>query len=71
MNIKDRGLLEEGYFADIVIFDKDKIIDIATFEDPHRYPNGIEYVIVNGEIVVSKKHHTGALPGKVLEGGKS
>ena len=71
MNIKDRGLLEEGYFADIVIFDKDKIIDIATFEDPHRYPNGIEYVIVNGEIVVSKKHHTGALPGKVLERGKS
>ena len=53
--------------ADIVIFDPNKIIDTATFTDPHRFPIGIEYVIVNGEIVIEKDRHTGKLPGKVLK----
>ncbi len=66
INLKDRGLLKEGYYADITIFDKDKVIDLATFDEPHRYPEGIEYVIVNGSIVISKGEHTGKLPGKVL-----
>jgi N-acyl-D-amino-acid deacylase len=42
------------------------VIDKATFADPHQYPEGIAYVIVNGEIVLDKGEHTGALPGRVL-----
>nr|PZN03884.1 MAG: hypothetical protein DIU66_06305 [Bacillota bacterium] len=53
--------------ADITIFDKDNIIDVATFDNPHQYPKGIEYVIVNGKIVIYKGEHTGQLPGKVLK----
>ena len=66
MKFKKRGLLQKGYFADITIFDKDRVLDMATFERPHQYPQGIEYVIVNGEVVISKGEHTGKLPGKVL-----
>lgn len=66
LNLKNRGILKEGYCADMVVFDEDKIIDVGTFDDPHHYPEGIEYVIVNGEIVVSEQKHTGKLPGKVL-----
>lgn len=66
MKFKDRGLLKEGYHADLVIFDKDKILDLATFQDPHKYPQGIDYVIVNGNVVISKGEHTGKLPGKIL-----
>lgn len=66
IKLKKRGLLKEGYFADITIFNKDEVIDVATFEKPHQYPKGIEYVIVNGDIVVDKGEHTGILPGKVL-----
>lgn len=70
MNIVDRGFLREGYYADIVIFDKDRIIDVATFDDPHQYPRGIEYVLVNGDIVVANNHHTGVLSGRILKSGK-
>jgi N-acyl-D-aspartate/D-glutamate deacylase len=63
-----RGLLREGMTADITIFDPDTVIDRATFTDPHQYPVGIEYVIVNGEIVIEKSEHTGARPGQVLYG---
>lgn len=66
MKIDKRGKLKEGYYADIVIFDKQNVIDLATFDDPHRYSKGIEYVIVNGEIVVNKGKHTGILPGEIL-----
>ena len=66
LGLKDRGLLMPGMWADIVIFDPSKIIDKATYQDPHQYPEGIEYVIVNGEIVVNKGKHTGKLPGKIL-----
>jgi len=64
--IKDRGLLCEGMWADIVIFDPDRVKCKATFAQPDQYPEGIEYVIVNGEIVIEKGQHTGALPGKPL-----
>ena len=61
-----RGALKSGYFADIVIFDQDKVIDKATWTDPHQYPEGIEYVLVNGRVVIKEGEHTGDLPGKVL-----
>jgi len=66
MGIRDRGLLREGFWADITIFDPKTIIDKATFEDPHQYPVGIEYVIVNGKVVIEEGEHTGVQAGKVL-----
>ena len=68
MGLQDRGSLKEGYFADIVVFDPQTIRDKATFIDPHQYPVGIDYVIVNGKIVIDHSNHTGELPGKVLHG---
>lgn len=55
-------------FADVVIFDAEKVIDNATYENPFQFPTGIEYVIVNGQIVVKRAEHTGALPGAVIRG---
>ena len=66
LGLKDRGLLREGYKADITIFNPKTVKDVATFADPQRYPAGIPYVVVNGKIVVKKGEHTGALPGKAL-----
>ena len=66
--LRDRGLLREGYWADITIFDPQVISDQATYANPHQYPKGIPYVIVNGQVVVENSEHTGALPGKVLRG---
>lgn len=64
--LADRGVLAPGKFADIVVFNQDTIIDKATFTDTHHYPEGIDYVIVNGQIVINKGKHTEKLPGKVL-----
>jgi N-acyl-D-amino-acid deacylase len=69
LGLADRGLLREGYRADVTIFDPTTIIDRATYEDPHRYPAGISTVIVNGVVVVESGQHTGALPGRVLRRG--
>ena len=66
LGLKDRGLLIEGYKADIVVFDPETVKDEATFTDPHRYASGVPYVLVNGELVVEKGEHTGKLPGVVL-----
>ncbi|MBT9175375.1 MAG: D-aminoacylase [candidate division WS2 bacterium] len=66
LGLKNRGILREGCYADIVIFDKKKIIDKATFDNPHQYPDGIEYVLVNGQITLEKGKHRGTLAGKVL-----
>lgn len=66
LNLKDRGILEIRKAADIVIFDYNKIQDKAAFTEPHKYPEGIPYVIVNGKIVISNGEHTGAMPGKVI-----
>ena len=65
-NIKERGLIKEGYFADIVIFNPDTIADTATYEEPHKYPAGIEYVIVNGKLTVEKAKHLGIMAGRVI-----
>jgi N-acyl-D-amino-acid deacylase len=59
-----RGALQKSYFADIVIFDEERVIDKATFKDPHQYPEGIDYVIVNGQVVINNGEHSGLLPGQ-------
>jgi len=66
LGLEDRGLIAEGMLADISIFDPEKIIDRATYQDPHNFPDGIPCVIVNGEIVVRDGKQTEARPGKVL-----
>jgi N-acyl-D-amino-acid deacylase len=66
MGFKDRGLLREGYRADITVFDPATVSDEATFTDPQRYASGIPHVIVNGVQVVKKSKYTGALPGKAF-----
>jgi N-acyl-D-amino-acid deacylase len=68
ISIRDRGLLKEGYWADIAIFDPNTVADKATFVSPHQYPVGIPYVVVNGQIVLENGKHTGALPGRVVRG---
>src|SRR5438067_8499935 len=68
VGLKQRGLIREGYFADITIFDPKTVIDRATFEDPNQYPVGIDYVIVNGQIEVDQGKRTPALGGRVLRG---
>jgi len=68
LSIQGRGLIKEGYYADIAIFDPKTIIDKATFEDPHQYAVGVTSVIVNGVIVVDQGAHNGNKPGKVLRG---
>ncbi len=67
LGIRDRGLLKQGMHADITIFDPDKIIDKGTYKDPIQFPEGIEYVIVNGTITVENGVHTGRRAGKVLK----
>ncbi len=66
LGLSDRGLLEEGKKADITIFDAATVRDRATFQDPHQYPEGIEYVIVNGRLVFEKGQHLEIFPGEVL-----
>jgi N-acyl-D-amino-acid deacylase len=65
--LKDRGLLREGYAADIVIFDENSVRDISTFEKPHAYSAGFQYVIVNGVLTVENGKHTGARAGKAIK----
>lgn len=69
LGLPDRGLLEDGYKADIVIFDPATVSSPATIERPKQYPVGIEYVIINGVVVVDGGEHTGALPGRALRRG--
>src|SRR3989441_429184 len=68
IGLNERGLLREGYFADITIFDPKTVIDRATFEEPNQYPVGINFVIVNGQIEVDNAQRTPALAGRVLRG---
>lgn len=68
LRIRHRGLLQPGYYADVVVFDPERVADRATFEDPHRYATGVLHVLVNGEPVVADGTHTGALPGRVVRG---
>lgn len=66
LRLADRGVVRLGARADLVVFDPLGVADAATYEDPHRYPRGIEQVVVNGRLVVEDGEHTGALPGRVL-----
>jgi len=65
----NRGLLRPGFKADLVMFDPDKVADVATYAKPHAYPKGIEIVMVNGRVVVEAQEHLGTLPGQVLRKG--
>jgi N-acyl-D-amino-acid deacylase len=66
--IRERGLLREGYYADIVIFDQKTIGDQATFEHPHQVSVGVHYVFVNGTAVIRNSEHTDAKPGRIVRG---
>jgi N-acyl-D-aspartate/D-glutamate deacylase len=68
MRLFDRGALREGLWADITVFNYERIQDNATYENPMALPSGIDYVLVNGQLVVDRGKHTGAKPGKVLRG---
>jgi len=68
LKIKKRGLLKEGYYADVVIFDPNTISDHATFGNPHQLATGMQHVFVNGIQVLNEGEHTGATPGKVVRG---
>ena len=68
VGLKQRGLIRQGYFADLTIFDPKTVIDRATFEEPNQYPVGINFVIVNGQIEVDNGQRTPALAGRVLRG---
>lgn len=63
-----RGALKHGYFADVVVFNPDTIIDKATYDNPHQYSVGVQHVFVNGKQVLKDGEHTGALPGRALWG---
>ncbi len=66
LGLRDRGVLAVGAKADIVGFDAERVEDVATYEDQHRYAAGIPYVIVNGRVVIDGGEHTGSLPGQIL-----
>ena len=68
LKIKERGTLDEGNFADVVVFDPATIQDHATFAEPHQYSTGVQHVIVNGVPVLLDGEHTGATPGRFVKG---
>jgi len=68
MRLTDRGVLKQGMWADVVVFDPNTVRDVATFDDPNRFSEGMQYVLVNGVPVIENGKMTGALPGKVLRG---
>ena len=70
LGLTDRGYLKEGMKADITIFNPETVIDKSTFVDPHHYPEGIEYVIVNGQLTIQEGVLTEKRGGRVLRKGK-
>lgn len=70
LGLRDRGLLEEGMYADVVVFDPEQVGDRATFEQPHRYSVGVSHVFVNGVQVLRDGEHTGAKPGRAVKRGR-
>ena len=68
MRLTDRGVLKQGMWADVVVFDPETVRDLATYDEPNRLSEGMEYVLVNGVPVIEEGKMTGALPGKVLRG---
>jgi N-acyl-D-amino-acid deacylase len=69
IGLPNRGLLSEGMYADIVVFDPEKVQDKATYMDPQQFPTGIHYVMVNGTIVIEEGEQTNKLPGKPIRAG--
>jgi N-acyl-D-amino-acid deacylase len=67
--VKDRGVIRQGAYADVIVFDLDKLKMTGTFAEPALPTDGMEYVLVNGKIVYQDKKHTGEKPGKVLRHG--
>ena len=66
LGLSDRGILRDGMKADIVMFDPHRVAARATFEEPKQYPEGIDYVMVNGQLVIDNGVHTGAMSGRAL-----
>jgi len=71
IGLKDRGVLRAGAYADLAVFDAGRVIDKSTYLDPFQYPEGIEVVIVNGEVTIDRGRHTGARAGRVLKHERS
>jgi N-acyl-D-amino-acid deacylase len=69
LGLNDRGLIRPGFYADLTAFDSARVIDRATYTEPFQYSEGIEYVIVNGQMVLERGRHTGAHPGRALRHG--
>jgi N-acyl-D-aspartate/D-glutamate deacylase len=69
LGIPDRGLLRAGNFADVTVFDPERVLDRATYEEPFQYSVGVEYVLVNGQLVLERGKHTGARPGRAIRRG--
>jgi N-acyl-D-amino-acid deacylase len=68
LKLDRRGRLKDGFYADVVVFDPETIMDHATFEKPHQYATGMKHVFVNGIQVLKDGEHTGATPGRVVRG---
>jgi N-acyl-D-amino-acid deacylase len=68
LGLHDRGQIQKGFYADMVVFDPKTVIDTSTYEKPKSYPLGVPYVLVNGVLVIDKGQHTGARPGMALMG---
>jgi dihydroorotase/N-acyl-D-amino-acid deacylase len=68
MKFGDRGVLKQGVWADVVVFDPETVRDLATYDNPKQFSQGMEYVLVNGVPVIEEGKMTGKLPGKVLRG---
>jgi len=70
LRLRERGVVREGWWADLVVFDPGSVIDVATYDDPHRYPVGIEHVIVNGELALEGGETTMGRHGRFLRLGR-
>lgn len=70
LGIPDRGILRDGMYADITVFDPARVRALATYDEPRRCSEGVEYVLVNGTVVIDHGQHTGALPGRALRRGR-
>jgi N-acyl-D-aspartate/D-glutamate deacylase len=68
MGLRDRGFIRDGAFADLVVFNPATVKDNATYEQPHQYPIGIDYVVVNGVVALDPKGLSGARPGRPVYG---
>jgi dihydroorotase/N-acyl-D-amino-acid deacylase len=67
LGLRDRGVLRKGMQADVIVFDPSRIGDRATYDSPHHYSEGIDYVIVNGQVVLENNQLTGKLAGRILK----